>query len=189
MFPQILRIVTSKVSKRVIIKFSKDANGILHYKTKLKGMDLNLRVISSPVFINNSPCQFYKTLWRKCSILTVQKMKFSIQDFLSKYDQIHSFLRIWSHLLKKSLMENFIFCAVFICIVSGYNQGIYSKKTVSSNCIKINLNERVLPKDHKNTLMKQTYPLHFLIKQMATHKMTNITTVRAIPILCSVLIE
>ena len=26
--------------------------------------------------------------------------------------QIHSFLRIWPHLLKKSLMENFIFCAV-----------------------------------------------------------------------------
>ena len=25
---------------------------------------------------------------------------------------IYSFLRIWSHLLKKSLMENFIFCAV-----------------------------------------------------------------------------
>ena len=23
-----------------------------------------------------------------------------------------SFLRIWSHLLKKSLMENFVFCAV-----------------------------------------------------------------------------
>ena len=30
------------------------------------------------------------------------KMKFSIR----------SFLRIWSHLLKKSSMENFIFCAV-----------------------------------------------------------------------------
>ena len=27
-------------------------------------------------------------------------------------DQIRSFLRIWSHLMKKSLMENFIFCAV-----------------------------------------------------------------------------
>ena len=39
-------------------------------------------------------------------------MKFSINDFFSKCDQIHSFLRIWSHLLKKSLMENFIFCAV-----------------------------------------------------------------------------
>ena len=38
---------------------------------------------------------------------TAQKMKFSVKDFSSK-----SFLRIWSHLLKKSLMENFIFCAV-----------------------------------------------------------------------------
>ena len=43
---------------------------------------------------------------------TAQKMKFSIKDFFSKCDQIHSFLRIWSHLLKKSLMKNFIFCAV-----------------------------------------------------------------------------
>ena len=43
---------------------------------------------------------------------TVQKMKFPIKDFFSKYDQIRSFLRIWSHLLKKSLMENFHFCAV-----------------------------------------------------------------------------
>ena len=43
---------------------------------------------------------------------TAQKMKFSIKDFFSKSDQIRSFLRIWLHLLKKSLMENFIFCAV-----------------------------------------------------------------------------
>ena len=39
-------------------------------------------------------------------------MKFSIKDFFSKCDQICSFLRIWSHLPKKSLMEHFIFCAV-----------------------------------------------------------------------------
>ena len=39
-------------------------------------------------------------------------MKFSIKDFFSKCDQIRSFLEIWSHILKKSLMENFIFCAV-----------------------------------------------------------------------------
>ena len=38
-----------------------------------------------------------------------RKMKFSI---FSKCDQICSFLRIWSHLLRKSFMENFIFCAV-----------------------------------------------------------------------------
>ena len=39
-------------------------------------------------------------------------MKFSIEDFFSKCDEIRRKLRIWSHLLKKSLMENFIFCAV-----------------------------------------------------------------------------
>ena len=47
-------------------------------------------------------------------INTAQKMKFSIKDFFSKYDQIGSFLWIWSHLLKKSLMKNLIFCAVYI---------------------------------------------------------------------------
>ena len=40
-----------------------------------------------------------------------RKMKFSIKGFFSKCDQIPSFLRIWSHLLKKSSIENFIFCA------------------------------------------------------------------------------
>ena len=39
------------------------------------------------------------------------KMKFSIKDFFNKCDQIRRKLRIWSHLLKKSLMENFMFCA------------------------------------------------------------------------------
>ena len=34
---------------------------------------------------------------------TAQKMKFSMKDFFSKCDQIRSFLRIWSHLLKKIL--------------------------------------------------------------------------------------
>ena len=43
---------------------------------------------------------------------TAQKMKFSNKDFFSKCYQICSFLLIWSHLLKKSLMESFIFCAV-----------------------------------------------------------------------------
>ena len=43
---------------------------------------------------------------------TAQKMKFSIKDLFSKCDQIRRKLRIWSHLLKKSLMENFILCAV-----------------------------------------------------------------------------
>ena len=46
-------------------------------------------------------------------VFTAHKMKFSNKDFFSKCDQIRSFLKIWSHLLKKSLMENFIFCSVF----------------------------------------------------------------------------
>ena len=44
------------------------------------------------------------------------KMKISIKDFFSKCDQIRSFLRIWSHLLKKSLIENFIFLLDFLTV-------------------------------------------------------------------------
>ena len=38
-----------------------------------------------------------------------KKMKFSIKDFFSKCEQMFSFLRFWSHLLKKSLIEIFLF--------------------------------------------------------------------------------
>ena len=41
---------------------------------------------------------------------TAQKMKFSIKDFGA--NQIRMKLRIWSHLMKKSLIENFIIFAV-----------------------------------------------------------------------------
>ena len=44
-------------------------------------------------------------------------MKFYIKDFFSKCDQNRRKLLIWSHLLKKSLMEEFIFCAVFNLLV------------------------------------------------------------------------
>ena len=46
-------------------------------------------------------------------ITTAQKMKFPLQISLVNVTKILSFLRIWSHLLKKSVMENFIFCAVY----------------------------------------------------------------------------
>ena len=52
--------------------------------------------------------------WRSCTQElanyphTALKMKFSIEDFFGKCGQIRSFLRIWSNLLRKSLMENFI---------------------------------------------------------------------------------
>ena len=45
-------------------------------------------------------------------MVTAQKMKFSIKDFINKYDQIRRKLRIWLDLFKNSLMENFFICAV-----------------------------------------------------------------------------
>ena len=43
---------------------------------------------------------------------TAEKMKLSIKDFFSKSDQILRKLQTGTHLLKKSLMENFLLCAV-----------------------------------------------------------------------------
>ena len=48
-----------------------------------------------------------KTLCHGCNY-TAQKMKFSIKNIFSKCDQVRK-LRICSYLLKKSLMETFIF--------------------------------------------------------------------------------
>ena len=48
----------------------------------------------------------------KCLILTAQEMTIFIKDLFSKCDQIRRKLWIWLHLLKKLLMENFIFCEV-----------------------------------------------------------------------------
>ena len=43
-------------------------------------------------------------------------------DFFSKWDQIRRKLRIWSHLLQKSIMENFIFCVVLRLKFSHLNE-------------------------------------------------------------------
>ena len=60
---------------------------------------------------------------------TAQKMKFSVKDFFSKFDQIRRKLRIWSHLLKKSLMENFIFCALLL-LKTGMGDKVKPKQYV-----------------------------------------------------------
>ena len=75
-----------------------------------------------------------RAMWRSPRQLTIfhhtaQKMNFSIKGFFSKCDQIRSFLRIWSQLPKKSLKENFIFCAVSLsCMYMIYllfSRGMY----------------------------------------------------------------
>ena len=57
-----------------------------------------------------------KVIWNPSSDLKetvgLLYMRFSTKGFISKCDYIRSFLQIWSHLLKKSLIENWMFCAV-----------------------------------------------------------------------------
>ena len=69
---------------------------------------------SKNIFRNSCFCIVRKCMksyvWTSCYCT---KMKFYFKDFFSKCDQIRRKPRIWSHLLKKSLMENFIFCAVY----------------------------------------------------------------------------
>ena len=67
-----------------------------------------------------------RRLWITFSV-TTQKMKFSIKDFSSKCDQIRRKLRIWSFLLEKPLMENFIFCAVCVLAYDLGNLGQITK--------------------------------------------------------------
>ena len=62
------------------------------------------------------------------TIITAQKMKFFIKDFFSKCDQIRSFLRIWSHLLKKSLMKT----SFFVQSITEIHLGIFQ---ISLTCI------------------------------------------------------
>ena len=71
-------------------------------------------------------------------LCTAQKMKSSIKDFFSKYDQIRRKLRIWSHLLKKSIMEN------FICVVIAATRLMYYVYVMQFSSVKFtrNINHR-----------------------------------------------
>ena len=62
--------------------------------------------------ILNSSKSFIKFIKSHHSDIHCTKMKFSIKGCFRKCDLIRSFLRIWSHLLKKFLMGIFIVCAV-----------------------------------------------------------------------------
>ena len=64
-------------------------------------------------FLNTLPYMLFESLVKRKRDYHCTKMKFFIKDFFSKCDQIQSFLWIRSHLLKKSLMKNFVFCAVY----------------------------------------------------------------------------
>ena len=71
-------------------------------------------------------------------------MNFTIKDFFSKCHQIRRKLRIWSHLLKKSLMENFTFCAV----------GIVERRIFEGNC-KLSFDLNTISSDYSHLLIKK----------------------------------
>ena len=66
-------------------------------------------------------CSWLSSLWSIClkigAAYTAQKTKFSIKDFFSKCDKIRSFLRIWSHLLEKSIIGKLHFLCSDKCIL------------------------------------------------------------------------
>ena len=64
---------------------------------------------------------FYLSFKATYIILVHKKMKFFVKDFYSKCDQMRSFLRIWSRLLKKSL---FVQCSAFLLEFSRNLSGI-----------------------------------------------------------------
>ena len=68
------------------------------------------------------------------TILTAQNKKHSMKDFFNKCDEIRSFLRTWSHSLKKSLIENFNFCAV-LKLLTPIRNCLYSIFHIVSLCM------------------------------------------------------
>ena len=59
------------------------------------------------------------------------KKEVFIKNFFSKCDQVHKKLRIWPHLLKKSVIENFIFFVVPVTLVT-YMKGLSKKRLLST---------------------------------------------------------
>ena len=99
--------------------------------------------------------QFFRSLSTSNEIIaTAQKMKFSINDFFSKCDQIRSVQRIWSHLLKKFLMENFIFCLV---TSFTFAQNKQSLEECYSNLFILSIN--------KHFITEKTYEYKFIRSQ------------------------
>ena len=112
------------------------------------------------------------TLQAPKGTLSAQKMKFSIKDLVNKCDQIRNFLRIWSHLLKKPLMENFIFCAVSFEVV------LKLLLLTLNNCFAVL--RRYIQKPVKHTRRKFRYLIEFWTC-FWNLRITSIFTLRKIP--------
>ena len=68
-----------------------------------------IRWVMKMMLISHSSFRFYFDLNELLKTITTQRMKFFTSEFFNKCDQMRRKMRIWSHLLKKFVMENFIF--------------------------------------------------------------------------------
>ena len=106
------------------------------WRCKLRGNNVGLKdhLIIGPS-MKKSILQYLATpiKWRikmLNSILTAQNCTKTVvpyEDFFSKCDQIRCFQRIWSHLLKKLLLENFIFLCSASLDLFRANLSLYFK--------------------------------------------------------------
>ena len=88
------------------------------------------KLIPTPVLKHSRFTKYYE---QSCKNDCKKKMKFSIKDFFSKCDLIRSFLWIWSHLLKKSLIENFIYLqALYLQVLNKHSKKLFIKMILSS---------------------------------------------------------
>ena len=84
-----------------------------------------------------------KQVWRE-TVSNAQKIKRSIEYFFSECDQVRRKLHIWSHLLKKSLMQNFVFFAVIYIKFQGISR-IKPHKILYSRTYRTEKNLRTFP--------------------------------------------
>ena len=90
----------------------------LWFSTKYAFQSMCLRWTVSNTQDHQRYCCFFSYL-----TFTAQKMKFSIKNFVSKCDQIRSFLRIWSHLWRNPLWKTSFFIQYCVINLDSFYRG------------------------------------------------------------------
>ena len=82
---------------------------------------------------------------------TAQNMKFLIKEFFSKCNQIRRKRWIWSHLLKKSLIENFVYVQCYLwkndSEMEETNEKIHENCLQKNYCVKSDRIQRFTDED------------------------------------------
>ena len=98
-----------------------------------------------------------------CLTTNAQQMKFSIKNFFGKCVQNRRKLRIWPPLLKKSLIKNFIFCAVYLNFESSTQIRKSDSRSICNKNSSWKILEELIRKNFfaKFVIIFKIYPLSF----------------------------